>query len=414
MLTRRKVALAISVLIFGLSSGSTLGQTEVPVLESYPEHIIYEREGFGARSGVSGVAAADRKWENGRTLRVCFFSSGIAVRQLIATVAQEWSAAANLKFDFGLAPNYRNCLDPDGFSNIRIAFSSPGYWSYVGKESDFLGGPYVPSMNLFRFNIFYPDSRFSSSTVVGQAAEVHKGIIRHEFGHAIGLLHEHQNPQLACWDHVRFDGPGNAYEYLSGDPNYWPREVVDLNLRPITDRNPTTIGNVDRDSVMFYSLPPAIFKEGDGSPCYVKVNNFISASDKVSAATLYPAGPALAVNDMVVPAGLNAPAPQAAPALRENYEQNVLRDLESSDTFVRRDARGRLATFLSTASDEEKGRIFAPISSRSYRYQLGVAVAASAANAELSEGSKAQFRSLRNQTQDATLKGAIDRAVIDR
>src|SRR5690349_10941147 len=81
-----------------------------------------------------------------------------------------------------------------------------------------------------------------------------RGVVLHEFGHALGLEHEHQHPVQPCdfrWE----DDPGytpttdrfgqftpdeagrkpGIYTLLGGPPNRWSREMVDFNLRKLPD-----------------------------------------------------------------------------------------------------------------------------------------------------------------------------------
>ena len=45
---------------------------------------------------------------------------------------------------------------------------------------------------------------------------------------------------------------------------------------------------VDRKSIMHYSLPPELFKRGRNSPCWIPDNDDLSAQDKRFIASMYP------------------------------------------------------------------------------------------------------------------------------
>ena len=67
-------------------------------------------------------------------------------------------------------------------AEIRIAFDPrKGAWSYIGNTTPH--GPYdLPTMNL------------GPITPTSSLTDRECGVILHEFGHALGLIHEHQSP----------------------------------------------------------------------------------------------------------------------------------------------------------------------------------------------------------------------------
>jgi hypothetical protein len=91
----------------------------------------------------------------------------------VKNTINEWSTYANISFSFV----------QEGTPQIRIAFDpNGGSWSYVGKENTSIAAD-KPTMNLGWLD-------GSSDTITDDE----HGVILHEFGHAIGLLHEHQSP----------------------------------------------------------------------------------------------------------------------------------------------------------------------------------------------------------------------------
>lgn len=57
-------------------------------------------------------------------------------------------------------------------------------------------------------------------------------VVYHEFGHALGLAHEHQHPHDNCTDEI--DWP-RAYAFYAAAPNNWTSEQVDANLKTLKD-----------------------------------------------------------------------------------------------------------------------------------------------------------------------------------
>src|SRR3546814_1258342 len=53
-----------------------------------------------------------------------------------------------------------------------------------------------------------------------------QGVVQHEFGHMIGMIHEHQNPRD---NPIQWDKPAvNAA--LGGPPNNWDQDTIDHNM----------------------------------------------------------------------------------------------------------------------------------------------------------------------------------------
>jgi hypothetical protein len=104
-------------------------------------------------------------------------------------------------------------------------------------------------------------------------------VVTHEFGHALGFIHEHQNPATDIpWDKEA------VYSFYAGPPNFWTREQVDINLFTRYSADITQFSDFDPASIMLYPIPNE-FTIGDFE---VGWNKAPSETDKRFSASLYP------------------------------------------------------------------------------------------------------------------------------
>jgi hypothetical protein len=184
----------------------------------------------------------------------------------------EWkNAVQGIPLDFGNLSNPRLCAQGQ-INHIRVTFRDVGYWSLVGTDSIRLIDQQTPSLNLQNFDTAPPNNSEFQATVL------------HEFGHALGLQHEHQNPLSKCRE--EFDWP-KIYARLGAPPNNWSKEKVDFNMGVLNEPGlyATTF---DSKSIMLYTFPPSYFKNGSRSSCYHPTNTVVSDGDKNIMAQLYP------------------------------------------------------------------------------------------------------------------------------
>ena len=214
-----------------------------------------------------------KRWINGSKLHVRFMGGTPAQQAIAKEQAQWWTPHANLTFEFDNAPN----------AEIRITFdSSDGAWSYIGTDASSIPNN-EPTMNL---------------------GFLDGGTAGHEFGHAIGLGHEHQNPAGGIeWnDEV-------VLRDLSGPPNFWTPEQIRHNVLAKYSADQIRGTEFDRDSIMLYFFPDTWVRSGEGT----KENDVLSNLDKefIASAHAYPrvAGQAveLAVNAAPTQAKIGVP-----------------------------------------------------------------------------------------------------------
>jgi hypothetical protein len=292
-------------------------QFEPQIEEGYPDWVIERLErrrqrilnDLGEQRNSRAVPHAlviltTDEWKAGSKITVAFNGGNPRLHALIERLASEWSEYANIQFDFRDASgHYRtwSANDKDYAADVRIGFQAVGFWSLVGRDSvnPDIAQPGVQTMNLQGF-----DTRLPMNFA---------GVVRHEFGHTLGLEHEHQSPQNACdfrWD----DDPGyvkttdrfgqfiadkqgrhpGIYTVFGGPPNKWSKQTVDHNLRPLTVLSDTPVsaygfGPFDRLSIMKYYYDDWLFVSGKNSPCYSPGTNYdFSAEDEKRIAMYYP------------------------------------------------------------------------------------------------------------------------------
>jgi hypothetical protein len=184
-------------------------------------------------------------WTAGSTLRVRFLGGTEEQRNLVRETAPEWSKYANLKFEFG----------NDADAELRVTFDpSGGSWAYVGVEA--LGIPRdQPTINL---------------------GFVETGNTLHEFGHVLGLIHEHQSPNAnLLWDRQK------VYAYFKATQG-WTKQEVDTGV--FTRFQEIEYRPLDSDSIMMYYFPGEMFTDGVARGG----KQALSKSDKEFGGKLYP------------------------------------------------------------------------------------------------------------------------------
>jgi hypothetical protein len=221
---------------------------------------------------LNAIVNAYKVWGAGSTLSVCFIGGDEGVKRLFIDSEREWEKFANLKWNFGSAPNYRSC-DMTHPSHIRVSFDQSGHWSRVGTDSINNAVVKLPSLNI--------DIAEFGNWALADKRHI-RGVMLHEQGHALGLEHEHQSPNSPCIAHIRWQV---VYSEMSMPPNSWDRDKVDQNLKALVDTERLRTTSYDPTSIMHYSFPANWF---DKPNCAVGENEQLSELDKREIALAYP------------------------------------------------------------------------------------------------------------------------------
>ncbi|HEY0083187.1 MAG TPA: hypothetical protein VGB61_10380 [Pyrinomonadaceae bacterium] len=172
----------------------------------------------------AGLWLASR-WTPGATIKISFLDGDPSLQARVQTVARRWTqpGRANLFLDFRTDTTK---------TPIRISFAREGSWSVLGTTCRRIPDG-EPTMN---FGWLKPHS---------SDAEVER-VVLHEFGHALGLVHEHQLPLGG----IQWNKPA---VYADLEPR-WPREKIEKNLFATVDPAEAAMTALDPRSIMMYPI----------------------------------------------------------------------------------------------------------------------------------------------------------------
>lgn len=256
--------------------------------------------------GLKQVINKLRTWPSGETLRVAFLGVDTELHAQVEAACQQLAEASGVSLDFGWdagAGTYRRWTRKDVMrrAEIRVSFDLPGYFSLVGTDcvsswpipGGVGGSPWQATLNLGGFAEKLPSEW--------------EGVVRHEFLHALGFEHEHQNPLGPCnsdfrWeddegysltlqdgvavadDHARLPG---LVTYMTHAPNRWSKQQILDNLKPL----PTAgydLTKFDSQSVMLYRFEPMYYTRQELSECYPKGDGInLSVGDRKALVQLF-------------------------------------------------------------------------------------------------------------------------------
>jgi len=185
------------------------------------------------------VAIRGKYWDRGYTLKIKFLNGDSNQINLMKSVIEEMTSPISLKVEY-----------VEEGSDIRISFNyGYGSYSYLGTDARFI-------------------SDDEETLNIGWSGA---SVMRHEFGHALNLSHEHQNPNGGIkWNEEK------VIQDLSGPPNNWDERTIRHNVLNQYDLSQVDATKFDKDSVMLYYFPNdwtiGDFQTND--------NDFLSSTDK--------------------------------------------------------------------------------------------------------------------------------------
>jgi hypothetical protein len=283
-------------------------------VNAYLARLLADQRAAGGQKGPStcsssvqanspGPWLAETLWPTGSRLRIVFADGTPEQKDAVRSYAPEWTKTANLDFQFDEA---RADTSQD---DIRVSFAGPGASSMMGRQSMGAARAGQPSILL--------DQRTH-----GRTPEIWRRTILHEFGHAIGLLHEHQNPNRKFkWneEYVRkyFGNQGFSKEMTEAN--------VLSNPHDASGAGGTGGKEFDPRSIMMYAIP----KESNSDGVEVGLNTELSQLDREVAAALYP--------------GRGAPSSSSIALQQPQSDNRDLRRIATAIRSLRREVRVLMA-----------------------------------------------------------------------
>lgn len=206
-------------------------------------------------SSIGAASLKDRIWKGKHTLRVRFLGGSEFLREKVRYYAQAWSNYANIQFQF---------VDSSP-SDIRVSFDLDGSsWSYIGTSAKSVDED-EPTVHFGWF-------------VENTSEIVFRRTILHEFGHVLGLIHEHQSPSATInWNKFA------VYNYYKNHFE-WNENVVNDKIFRKYQKTRTQYTAYDPESIMHYPIPSQFTTDGTS----VTWNTHLSQTDITFIKQLYP------------------------------------------------------------------------------------------------------------------------------
>lgn len=212
------------------------------------------RPGSQIKPVMRGVAAKDLRWPPNTNIKVYFFEGTTDdMRNQFMEIAKEWLPPGEVSLTLDQTTNISE-------SHIRVTFDPKvGNQSLIGTQSTLETEKNKPTLNV---------------------SEVSPDMVLHEFGHALGLVHEHAHKDANIhWNKEV------VYSDFAGYKKPWDRATVDKWVFEQFDKSKEVITKFDIESVMMYPIRKGWVTGFEPREVPMK----LSEGDKETIRSLYPA-----------------------------------------------------------------------------------------------------------------------------
>lgn len=204
---------------------------------------------------AKAVSLKGARWNPGDVITVSFMDGSAALQKEVWKAAQKWVGKDMANLSFAL----RN---KGGL--IRISFQLRGSWSAIGTTCQ-----NVPRER--------PTMNFGWLTDTSPANEIRR-VVLHEFGHALGLVHEHQHPASG----IKWNRDVVEADLLTAQQP-WTKKQIETNIFKPYSKGATRTTKFDSLSIMLYPIP-ARWTNGFSSDTNTKISDL----DRQMIQKLYP------------------------------------------------------------------------------------------------------------------------------
>lgn len=171
-------------------------------------------------------------------------------REKVREAIDEWTWYASVEFEEATAA---------ATSNIRILFDpNDGSWSYVGRQCEKV------AVTDATMNLAWLDKSNPSLTTNERA------VILHQFGHVLGLLHEHQSPAHGA---SAISNIGAIIDLYPKTQGWTIQQVYDQVINMYSFSDVSNFSQVDVNSIMHYPQPKELTGLLDDLPYNTKLTD---------------------------------------------------------------------------------------------------------------------------------------------